>query len=385
LHHPGGPPGFLKVPDETTLSLADQRASTVYSSRQSRRKQRDQEGELQLEFGLWLPVYGGWLRATGFDTEPSITESIALAEGAERQGYSILYASENFLNCIHGPQHDVDDAWTLLAAIAARTQAIQLIGALKPGFRPPLVAAQMIATVDRISKGRVGVNVVSGWWKQEFARTRVGWLSHDDKYAFASAYLSEMELIWSGTGDATAPRRRLAGGLRPPIWVGGHSDAGIRFAQAHANVLFLNGMTPPEIVTMRRRVTAADLQSPAPQVAMSAFVILAETDEEATITRDALMGSARRDLIALYRSAMIEAGTSAWSELSDDELIDSNGGFATAMVGSPATILAKLEQYREAGVDSIILQFPDMLADAERFASLVLSQLADGRVDMPSS
>jgi FMNH2-dependent dimethyl sulfone monooxygenase len=118
---------------------------------------------------------------------------------------------------------------------------------------------------------------------------------------------------------------------------------------------------------------------------MSAFVILAETDEEATITRDALMGSARRDLIALYRSAMIEAGTSAWSELSDDELIDSNGGFATALVGSPATILAKLEQYREAGVDSIILQFPDMLADAERFASLVLSQLADGRVDMPSS
>lgn len=328
-----------------------------------------------MQFGLWLPVYGGWLRARGFDVEPSAAESCTLAENAERLGFTALYGSENFLNCIHGPAHDIDDAWTLLAAIAARTRTIRLIGALKPGFRPALVAAQMVATLDRISGGRVEVNIVTGWWSEEFARAGVAWQPHDEKYTIASSYLEEMEAIWAVSSDAEAPRRRLARAERPPIWVGGHSESAFAFASRHADVVFLNGMDPKGIKGMCARLASVSSHDVPPSIAMSAFVILENSRAEAQQRRAALLAASRPDLIARYRRAMAEAGAASWAGLSDEEMIDTNGGFATALVGTGPEIAERLIEFRDAGVDIVMCQFPDMLADAERFARSVVVRL----------
>jgi FMNH2-dependent dimethyl sulfone monooxygenase len=255
-----------------------------------------------MHFGIWLPVYGGWLGAWGFDTEPSASESLKLAILAERSGFDYVYASEKFLNCIHGPTHDVDDASTILAAIAGQTKALQLVGALKPGFRPPLVAAQMTATVDRLSSGRVGVNIACGWWEEEFRQAGVPWRGHDEKYGFASRYLNELESLWAGNiNGGVTTRRRLANATRPPIWVSGHSNAALAFASQHADVLFLNGMPPDEIRVLIERYCKAHPARSVPTIAINAFIILGSTETEAHRRRAELLSRARTELIALYR------------------------------------------------------------------------------------
>lgn len=323
-----------------------------------------------MEFGIWLPVYGGWLRAQGFNTEPCATESIALAEQVEHDGYDYVYASENFLNCIHGAAHDVDDAWITLSAVAAKTNRINLVGALKPGFRPPIVAAQMVATLDRISRGRIAVNIVCGWWQEEFQRAGVVWREHDDKYAFASRYLQELGEFWVKQGDYT-PRKRLAGGQMPKVWVSGHSQQALAFAAEKADVLFLNGMPPVEARSIADRLSMIDGQRK-PRIAINAFVILDKSDSAAFERRDELLGRARRDLIAFYRNEIVNSGSSAWSSLSEDQFIDANGGFPTALVGGADAITTRLHEYNRAGVDLILCQFPDMSEDSRRFANEVM-------------
>jgi FMNH2-dependent dimethyl sulfone monooxygenase len=321
-------------------------------------------------FGLWLPIYGGWLRTGARGDAPSSQLCLDLASAAEKLGYSALYASENFLNCVHGPEHDVVDGWSLLAAAAARTRSIDLVGAIKPGFRPALVAAQMIATVDRISRGRVGINVVCGWWRHEFDACGVAWRSHDEKYAHASEYLRSLERIWRG--DQAKPRRSLEGRRRPAVWVGGHSDAGLRFAADHADVLFVNGMVPEALRQLKRRLAVVLPEGRRPLIAMNAFIVMDESDGAAEQRRARLIATARPELIALYRSAYQEAGASAWAGLSDEQLVEPNGGLAAGLVGSAATIAERLSACVGAGVDYVICQFPDVMADAHAFASSII-------------
>lgn len=327
-----------------------------------------------MKFGIWLPVYGGWLRADGFDTQPSTEECIELAVRAERSGFDVLYVSENFLNCIHGPEHDVIDAWTLLAAVARETRRIELVGALKPSFRPSLVSSQMTATVDRLSGGRLNINIVCGWWDEEFERAGIPWLQHDEKYEFSDRYLNELEQYWKGASDdGIVPRRYLAGSRRrPPIWVSGHSAAALSFADLHADCLFLNGMSVTEMnaFTASYRRKFSDRKMPA--VAMNAFVIMAETDRAAFERRDWMLSKARPDLLALYRNATTRAGAKSWENLTDEQLIDANGGFASAVIGSPRTVLARLAQFEAAGVDLLICQFPNTTSDVDYFAKSIV-------------
>ena len=63
-----------------------------------------------MQIGIWLPVYGGWLRTMDQSTGPDIAACLAIAQQAEAMGFDFLYASENLLNCIHGPDEGVADA-----------------------------------------------------------------------------------------------------------------------------------------------------------------------------------------------------------------------------------------------------------------------------------
>ncbi|MFD1488828.1 LLM class flavin-dependent oxidoreductase [Ancylobacter vacuolatus] len=94
-------------------------------------------------------------------TGPDVAACLAIAQQAEALGFDFLYASENLLNCIHGPRESVADAWTILAAIAAVTHKVGLCGAVKPGFRSPFLVARMLDTLTRISERRRSISPVS--------------------------------------------------------------------------------------------------------------------------------------------------------------------------------------------------------------------------------
>lgn len=140
-------------------------------------------------------------------------------------------------------------------------------------------------------------------------------------------------------------------------------------------MLFLNGMDPAGVRAMRDRLNALP-RGRSVRLAMNAFVVPAESDDAASAERAALFARADADRIALYRAAQAEAGTAGWTGLSDEQLIDANGGFAAGLVGSPATLAARLRSFRNAGLDIVVCQFADMRTGPRRFAETVMPALA---------
>src|ERR1700761_4924532 len=197
-----------------------------------------------MEFGIWLPVYGGWLRSLDQPTGPDVAAFLAIAQQAEALGFDFLYASENLLNCIHGPRESVADAWSILAAIAAVTSKVGLCGAVKPGFRSPFLVARMLDTLSKIAERRLGMNIVCGWWKEEFDLSGVDWLDHDGRYDRAADFLRSLyglfqppaEVREITSEDAPSgeieihqpPSYGLDESALPEVWIAGHSDRAVQ-------------------------------------------------------------------------------------------------------------------------------------------------------------
>src|SRR5262245_51218515 len=118
-----------------------------------------------------MPVFGGWLRNVrdeGMSIDwPYIRE---LATASERQGFDLTLIAELNLNDIKGHRAPALDAWTLAPAVAAATSALELMVAVRPNYHSPSATAKALSTLDLIAPGRISLNVVSSWWKDEAAQ-----------------------------------------------------------------------------------------------------------------------------------------------------------------------------------------------------------------------
>ncbi|HVE77391.1 MAG TPA: LLM class flavin-dependent oxidoreductase, partial [Gemmatimonadaceae bacterium] len=118
-----------------------------------------------MRYGYWLPVFGGWLRNVPDEGMPATWEYAArLARRSEEIGYDLTLIAELFLNDIKGADAPVLEAWSTAAALAAVTERLELMVAVRPTFHPPAIFAKRAATLDHIAGGRLSLNVVSSWW-----------------------------------------------------------------------------------------------------------------------------------------------------------------------------------------------------------------------------
>jgi len=352
--------------------------------------------------GIWLPVYGGWLRTLDQTSAPHIPTCLAIAQQAEAIGFDFLYASENLLNCIHGPEAGVADAWSLLGAIGAKTSRIGIVGAVKPGFRSPFLMARMIDTLTQIAGRRLAVNVVCGWWRREFELSGVPYLDHAGRYKRADEFLRDFYRLFNppvemvaaeASGDETGADADLQAspctyGLDPAslpeMWVCGHSRQATEMAAEWADCLFLNGMSDSELTQHIIAVKqAAQRWNRKISIAVNAYVIAAETREQAVARRGAVLGKIDREKIAFFREIMAESGAAAWDGLSDQQMVDSNAGFEANLIGSFEDIRARLEQLSGIGVDTVVCQFDDPMRDAGPFMKHVVEPMrAAGTADI---
>ncbi len=154
-----------------------------------------------MRYGFWLPVFGGWLRNIDDEGMPATWEyTRTLAEQAEALGYDLTLIAELNLNDIKGPQADSLDAWSTAAALAAVTKKIELMVAVRPTFHNPAVLAKQAANIDRISGGRLTLNVVSSWWRDEALKYGIPFDEHDDRYARTSEWLDVLDGCWKQQG-----------------------------------------------------------------------------------------------------------------------------------------------------------------------------------------
>jgi FMNH2-dependent dimethyl sulfone monooxygenase len=335
-----------------------------------------------MRYGYWLPVFGGWLRNVpdeGMATSWEYAKRVA--QRSEALGYDLTLIAELFMNDIKGPDAPALDAWSTAAALAAVTERLELMVAVRPTFHQPAILAKQAANIDQISGGRLSLNVVSSWWADEARRYGVHFEEHDDRYARTEEWLSVVRGAWCekrythhGKYYAVDETILEPKPVHPPtIYAGGESEAAKSLISRACDAYVTHGDPPervaPKVADMQKRRAAAGL-SPM-QYGMAAYVIVRDTDAEvkrevARIT-DVSPGSPG---YATYQDWL--AHTKLEQTVSPEDYSVSNRGLRAGLVGTPEAVAEKVRAFSAAGVDLLLLQCSPQLEEMERFAAQVM-------------
>jgi dimethylsulfone monooxygenase len=345
-----------------------------------------------MRYGYWLPVFGGWLR--NVRDEGSMEASWAyvsrLAKRSEEVGYDLTLIAELFLNDIKGIDAPALDAWSTAAALAAVTERLELMVAVRPTFHHPARLAKQAANIDRIAGGRLSLNVVSAWWKDEARRYGAHFDQHDDRYARTTEWLEVIDGAWRERSLSYAGRyyevdelilepkpAPVAGRRRPTIYAGGESDAAKAMISRHCDAYVMHGDPPqriaPKIADMRARREAHGL--PPMTYGMAAYAIVRDTEADA-----------RRELARITNVSPGSPGygnyqdwianTKLEQRVSLEDYSVSNRGLRAGLVGTPEQVADRVRELAEAGVDLLLLQCSPQLEEMERFAETVMPLVA---------
>ncbi len=354
-----------------------------------------------MRYGYWLPVFGGWLRNVPDEAmETSWAYAKRLAQRSEAIGFDLTLVAELFLNDIKGIDAPSLDAWTTAAALAAVTERLELMVAVRPTFHNPAILAKQAANIDRISNGRLSLNVVSSWWADEARRYGVRFDAHDDRYARTAEWLHVLDAAWRETGvrfkgkyyevDETVLEPKplaLPGRPRPTIYAGGESEAAKTLISRDCDAFVMHGDGPeqiaPKVTDMQRRREQAAVERTgrpdglAPmQFGVAAYTIVRDSD--ADVKREIARITNVAPGTPGYKNYQDWVGnTKLESALSLEDYSVSNRGLRTGLVGTPEQVAARVQALSEAGVDLLLIQCSPQLEEMERFSEQVMPLVAE--------
>ncbi|MGW0893072.1 LLM class flavin-dependent oxidoreductase [Saccharopolyspora sp. NPDC002578] len=338
----------------------------------------------QLRFGVWALVYGNW--ASFHHPEDPVDASWERNKRqileAEQLGYDTTLIAQHVVNPF-GEEHDQLDAWTAAAGLAALTERIEIIAAIKPYLYHPVVLAKQALQIEEISGGRFGINLVNAWFKPELERAGIGFAEHDARYAYGTEWLTVVRGLLSGERTTfhgehfhvddyllkPASRTRE----RPAVYLGGESDPARALAAEQADTWFINGQPQQDVQALIKDVAGRPRTGEPLRYALSAFVIARETEEEA------------REVLA-YQWELAEKGQATWDGLvaqADPKAvmfqtfakhphIGTNGGTAAGLVGSYDQVAQRILEFHELGISTLMLQFQPFESEQRRFAHEVI-------------
>jgi dimethylsulfone monooxygenase len=337
-----------------------------------------------MRFGYWMPVFGGWLRNVpdeGMEaTWPYVRR---LAQRSEQIGFDLTLIAELNLNDIKGPDAPSLDAWSTAAALAAVTERIELMVAVRPTFHAPALLAKQAANIDQISGGRLTLNVVSSWWAGEAKQYGVDFDQHDDRYARTAEWIAVVDGMWS------QPRFSFAGKYyhveeailepkpvakpRPTIYAGGESEAAKQLIARDCDAYLMHG-DPPERIAAK----VADLSArrgkfgrPPLTFGVAGYVVCADT-EAAARAEVARITDVRQSAAGYANYQDWLANTQLEQQVSLEDYSVSNRGLRAGLVGTPEQIADRITAFERAGVDLLLLQFSPQYEAMERFAAEVI-------------
>jgi alkanesulfonate monooxygenase len=354
---------------------------------------------MPLDLHWFLPLHGDGREvakrssgpaAPGARREPDIDYLTQVAMAADRFGFTGMLTPFG-LFC--------EDPWVVASALVAKTRRVKFMIALRPGFVPPVLAAQTAATFQRISDSRLQLNIVTGGDADE--QRRYGdWLEHEQRYERTGEFLDAFLRAWTGERfDFTGTHYRISGGLvarphpvRPQIFLGGSSAAARRVAAEHADVFLTWGEPPPAMADMigmareqaaalgrrlafgtRFHVISRDTSAQAWDVARQ----LVEGMDPARI-RQAQERFRRTESEGQRRMAALHGGSTDALEVYPNVWAGYGlvrPGVGTALVGSHEEVAERIEEYHALGLDHLILSAQPHLEEAYSFGEGVLPLL----------
>jgi FMNH2-dependent dimethyl sulfone monooxygenase len=341
-----------------------------------------------MRYGYWMPVFGGWLRNVEDEQmEASWAYTKRLAQRSEELGFDLSLIAELNINDIKGIDAPSLDAWSTAAALAAVTETLELMVAVRPTFHSPALLAKQAANIDQISGGRLSLNVVSSWWEQEARMYGVHFEQHDDRYARTSEWLDVIDGAWSQpvfshigryyTTEATVLEPKPVRKPRPTIYAGGESDAAKNLIAQKCDAYVMHGDSPEhvgaKIADMRERRERFGLGPMQFGVAGYAFT----RENEAQAAKElARITDVKQNAKGYANFEQWLKGTQLEKKMTIEEYSVSNRGLRSGLTGTPQQVQDRIGEFERAGVDLLLLQFSPQFEEMERFSQTVIAASA---------
>lgn len=294
-----------------------------------------------------------------------------------------------------------EDSWIVASSLLSVTQKMKFLVAVRPGLISPSAAARMAATFDRLSGGRLLINVVTGGDPMELAGDGLH-LSHRERYEMTDEFLDVWRGLMAGEDvNFTGKHLDIRGGKLlyppvqipyPPLYFGGSSAAAHDVAAKHIDVYLTWGEPPAEVrkkVEDIKRLAAE--QGRTVRFGIRLHVIVRETEQEAWEAANNLIKYVDDDMIASAqkifarfdsegqrRMAALHNGSRESLEISPNLWAGIGlvrGGAGTALVGDPITVAERMKEYAEIGIDTFVFSGYPHLEEAYRVAELLFPHL----------
>jgi pyrimidine oxygenase len=350
-----------------------------------------------MQLGVFIPIgNNGWLiSTTSPQYMPTFDLNRTIVEKAEHFDFDFALSMIK-LHGFGGPsqfwEHNLE-SFTLMAGLAAVTKRIQLFATCAVLTMPPPIAARMAVTIDSISHGRFGVNIISGWQRREYTQMGIwpGSEHYKRRYQYCAEYATIMRELWAtGRSDFKGDFFSMddcrcsplpSGPI--PIICAAQSDAGTRFASQHAEYNFCASFgenRPTAIAPSVARLAVANRETGRDCGALVLTMVIAdETDAAAHAKWQYYKDGTDLEAIA-YRDAQArdDPNTDIYSQpnrraIAGTDKLPTNQG---VLVGSYASVARMLDELSEVpGVRGVMLTFDDFVSGIEQFGNCVMPQM----------
>lgn len=354
--------------------------------------------EKPLDFLWFIPTSGDGSYLGSDDrsrpADPGYFREIAIA--ADRLGYTGVLIPTG-VAC--------EESFVLAGHLSAVTEKLKFLVAIRPGTASPAYYARLASTLDRVSNGRLLLNIVVGGSPQELAGDGI-FLPHDERYAHADEFFQVFnQLIETGKANLDGKYIKALNAQlgippvqepRPPLYFGGSSDAAIDFAGGRVDKYLTWGEPPAQVAEKIASVRkAAAARGKEASFGIRLHFIVRETDDEAWAAADKLISKLSDEAIAAAQEAFgrnsdsvgqarmaalhngrrdkLEVSPNLWAGIG---LVRSGAG--TALVGSPKTVAARLREYQALGIDTIVASGYPHLEEAYTVSELLFPEIGLG-------
>ena len=294
-----------------------------------------------------------------------------------------------------------EDAWLVASALAPITKQLRYLVAVRPGLQPPSLAARMAATLDRLSEGRLLINVVTGGDPVENKGDGI-FLSHAERYQVTREFLDVYSRLLKGEkvdyhgehihvegAEILFPPVQAEG---PPLYFGGSSDEAVEVAARQVDTYLTWGEPVDQVAAKLEGVRKrAEERGRTLSYGIRLHVIVRETEEEAWAAADKLIAHLDEETIAAAQKIFARMDSTGQARMSalhggsrDGLRIGPNlwagvglvrGGAGTALVGNPQQVAERIREYQALGIDNFILSGYPHLEEAHRVADLLMPLL----------
>lgn len=347
---------------------------------------------MNTEFAYWIPNMAGGFLSTSYEheTDWNWEYNQRVVRLAEEAGLNYALSPARYLSS-HSAGHSLE-AVTTAAALGTVTERIHLISAVHTGLWHPAPLAKAVVTGDHVTGGRFHLNVVTGWFKQEYTSFGEPWLEHDERYARSEEFIRVLKGLWRASAqeetfdfhgrfyhvDNAYCQPAPVG--EPQIFHAGNSHAARRMAARVGDIMFLNGnyLSDAREIIESVRHYAEEFGTEPPRFAINSFLLARDTERESKEVLEGIIDQADTGTLEAFKEQVRQAGLSSpegegmWDDAEIQDLVQWNNGFRTGLIGTPDQIVERIRRLAAIGIDIVLFSALNYTEDLPRFGAEIL-------------